>query len=129
MLNLINPPTLPNPPSKYSHIVEVPDGTRLAFISGQVAIDAAGNTPDDIAGQCELVLRNVELALEAAGMEVTDLVRLNSYLVDAADVATFREIRDRWAGGHAAASTLVVVAALASPGWKVEVEAVAARAK
>jgi 2-iminobutanoate/2-iminopropanoate deaminase len=129
MLNLINPPTLPTPPSNYSHIVEVPDGTRLTFISGQIASDADGNCPDDIAGQCEQVLRNLELALTAVGMEITDLVRLNAYLTDAGDVATFREIRDRWAGGHAAASTLVVVAALASPAWRVEVEAVAARTK
>lgn len=129
MLKFVNPPTLPTPPSHYSHIVEVPDGTRLAYVSGQIASDADGNCPDDVAGQCEQVLRNVEQALEAVGMEITDLVRLNAYLVDAADVATFRDIRDRWAGGHAAASTLVVVAALASPAWKVEVEAVAARAK
>ncbi len=129
MLKLTNPPTLPTPPSNYSHVVEVPEGTRLAFISGQIGADAEGNCPDDFAGQCEQVLRNVELALEAAGMEITDLVRLNAYVTDAADVATFRDIRDRWSGGYAAASTLVVAAALASPAWKVEVEAVAARAK
>ena len=129
MLNLVNPPTLPTPPSNYSHIVEVPDGTRLAFISGQIGSDADGNCPDDFTGQCEQVLRNVEAALAAVGMEITDLVRLNAYLTDASEVGTFREIRDRWSGGHAAASTLVVVAALAIPAWQVEVEAVAARAK
>lgn len=127
MLNLINPSTLPTPPSNYSHVVRIPDGTELVFISGQIASDPDGNTPEDVGAQCEQVLRNVELALEAADMKITDLVRLNAYLVDAADVATFRDIRDRWSGGHAAASTLVVVAALASPAWKVEVEAVAAR--
>ena len=59
-------------------------------------------------------------------MKTTDLVRLNAYLTPDGDVQKFREIRDRWSEGHAAASTLVIVAALASPSWKVEVEAVAA---
>ena len=128
MLKLMNPDTLPKPPSHYSHIVEVPAGTRLAFLSGQVGARADGSFDDDFAGQCRQTLANVEAALAAAGMEITDIVRLNAYITDAADIAAFRDIRDKWAGGHAAASTLVVVAALASPGWKVEVEAVAALA-
>ena len=60
-------------------------------------------------------------------LEITDLVRLNAYITAAGDVATFRDVRDRWSGGHAAASTLVEVAALASPAWLVEIEAVAAK--
>ena len=129
MLNFVNPDTLAPPPSNFSHVVEVPDDTRLAFISGQVGVDADGNSADDFAGQCAQVLRNLELALEAVGMEIKDLVRLNAYITDAQDVRAFRDIRDGWSGGHPAASTLVVVSALAAPGWKVEIEAVAARGK
>lgn len=129
MLNFVNPDTLAPPPSNFSHIVDVPDDTRMAFISGQVGVDADGNCVDDFEGQCKQVLRNLELALEAVGMEITDLVRLNAFITDASDVGAFRDIRDSWSGGHPAASTLVVVSALASPAWKVEIEAVAARAK
>lgn len=128
-LNFINPETLAPPPSNFSHVVDVPDGTRMAFISGQVGVDGDGNCTDDFVGQCRQVLRNLELALEAVDMKITDLVRLNAYITDAADVGAFRDIRDNWSGGHPAASTLVVVSALAAPHWKVEIEAVAARAK
>lgn len=129
MLNFVNPDTLAPPPSNFSHIVDVPDGTRMAFISGQVGVDVDGNCAEDFDGQCKQVLQNVALALEAVGMEITDLVRLNAYITDAGDVGAFRDIRDAWSGGHPAASTLVVVSALAAPVWKVEIEAVAARAK
>jgi len=127
MLKLTNPDTLFAPPSNYSHIVEVPGGSRLAFISGQVGARADGSCPDDFAGQVEQTLANLAAALAAVDMEISDLVRLNAYITPQGDVATFRRIRDRWAGGHAAASTLVVVAALAAPAWQVEVEAVAAK--
>lgn len=127
MLKLTNPDTLFAPPSNYSHIVEVPGGSRLAFISGQVGARADGSTPEDFAGQVEQTLQNLTAALTAIDMEISDLVRLNAYITAEGDVTTFREVRDRWSGGHAAASTLVEVAALASPAWHVEIEAVAAK--
>lgn len=127
MLKLTNPDTLFAPPSNYSHIVEVPGGSRMAFISGQVGARADGSCPEDFAGQVEQTLQNLTAALTAIDMEITDLVRLNAYITADGDVAVFREVRDRWSGGHAAASTLVEVAALASPAWHVEIEAVAAK--
>ena len=69
----------------------------------------------------------IATALAAIDMEITDLVRLNGYITAEGDVGIYRDVRDRWAGGHAAASTLVEVAALASPAWHVEIEAVAAK--
>jgi len=126
MLKLTNPDTLFTPPSNYSHIVEVPGGSRMAFISGQVGVRPDGTTPEDFAAQVEQTLENLTAALTAIDMEITDLVRLNAYITAEGDVATFRDVRDRWSGGHASASTLVVVAALAAPAWHVEIEAVAA---
>lgn len=127
MLKFTNPETLAPPPSAYSHIVEVPGGTRMAFISGQVAVRKDGTHPEDFTEQVELVLQNLEAALAAVDMGITDLVRLNAYITPEGDIATFRQVRDNWARGHAAASTLVIVAGLASPAWHVEVEAVAAK--
>ena len=72
---------------------------------------------------------NIKAALTAMDMQMSDLVRLNAYLTDAGDVGGFRDIRDRWMEGHAAASTLVMVPALAAPNWKVEIEVVASHSK
>ena len=49
MLNFINPDTLAPPPSNFSHVVDVPDGTRMAFISGQVGVDREGDSVEDFA--------------------------------------------------------------------------------
>jgi len=127
MLKLVNPDTLPAPASNYSHIVEVPEGARLVFLSGQVGIDTDGNCADDFAGQCNQVFANIKAALAAMEMQMSDLVRLNAYLTNAGDVWAFRDIRDSWMEGHAAASTLVMVPALAAPNWVVEIEAVASQ--
>jgi len=127
MIKLVNPDTLPAPASNYSQIVEVPEGARLAFLSGQVGIDTDGNCADDFAGQCNQVFANIKAALTAIDMQMSDLVRLNAYLIDAANVSAFRDIRDSWMEGHAAASTLVMVPALAAPNWLVEIEVVASR--
>lgn len=129
MLNLVNPNTLPPPASNYSHIVEVPEGSRLVFLSGQVGIDTDGNCAGDFAGQCNQVFANIKAALAAVDMQMSDLVRLNAYLTDAGDVGGFRDIRDAWMDGHAAASTLVMVPALAAPDWVVEIEAVASQSR
>jgi 2-iminobutanoate/2-iminopropanoate deaminase len=127
MLKLTNPDTLFTPPSNYSHIVEVPGGSRMAFISGQVGARADGSCSQVFAEQVEQTLQNLTAALAAVDMKITDLVRLNAYITADGDVATFRDVRDKWSGGHAAASTLVVVAGLAAPAWHVEIEAVAAK--
>lgn len=127
MLKRTNPAAIYAPPSNYSHIVEVPGGSRLAYISGQVGARPDGTCEKDFASQCEQTLANLAVALAEADMEISDIVRLNTYITDATHVRIYREIRDRWTGGHAPASTLVIVAGLASPDWLVEVEAVAAK--
>ena len=66
--------------------------------------------------------------LNEAGMEVPDLVRVNGYVTDKSHVAAFREARIPFLGDVRTAFTLVIVDALASDDWLVEIEAVAAKA-
>ncbi len=55
-----------------------------------------------------------------------NLVKVNTYLTRQEDIALAREIRETLLDGAEPASTLVIVAGLAHPGWLVEIEAVAA---
>ena len=64
--------------------------------------------------------------LAAAGMGPRDLVKVVTFLIDRADLATARAVRDRMLQGAAPASTLLFVAGLASPDWLIEIEAIAA---
>jgi enamine deaminase RidA (YjgF/YER057c/UK114 family) len=66
--------------------------------------------------------------LEAAGFEPTDIVKLTTYVVGEMDAAGRRAQLDRLLGAHLTTSTLIYVAALASPAYKVEVDAWATRA-
>jgi enamine deaminase RidA (YjgF/YER057c/UK114 family) len=125
-----SPATLP-PPVGYSHIAKVNRGT-LIYLAGQVSSDASGKLVGEgnFEAQAEQVFRNLKIAVEAAGGTMTDIVKLNVYLVaevDQAEVPTLRAIRDRYVNVEKPpVSTLVVVSRLARPGWLVEIEAVAA---
>ena len=124
----VHTPTIIAPPfSDYSHGVEVPAGARLLYVSGQLGVAPDGSVPADFTGQADQAFRNVLAVLEAAGMAAHDLVRVNTYLTDSADIAGYREIRDRHLAGHKAASTMIVISALAQPRFRIEVEAVAAQ--
>lgn len=122
-----NPDAVAAPFGAYSHAIEVPAGARWLTVSGQVGVMPDGTVADGIEAQCEWAFRNLTAALAAADMAPDDLVRLNQYLVRAGDAPVFREVRTRILGPVRPASTLVVVKALASPDWLVEVEAVAAK--
>ena len=128
MLKPINPPTVAPPFSRYSQAIEAPAGLRWLHISGQVGVRPDGTVEQGFAAQAERAWDNLLTILAAAGMGPADLVKVNVYLTRAGDVVDSRRIRDAKLAGAAPASTLAVVAALASPQWMFEVEAVAAKA-
>lgn len=122
-----NPETIHAPVGRYVHQIEVTGESRLLFISGQVGKRADGSVPEDPVEQFDIAVQNVILNLEAAGFGPTDLVKLTTYAVGAIDAAGRRATLDRLLGPHVTTSTLVIVAALASPDYKVEVDAWAVR--
>jgi len=130
-VRLYNPPTMAKPVSNYSQVAEVTGG-KLVFIAGQVGLDPSGKlvSQDDFRAQTEQIFKNLKLAVEAAGGQMSDLVKVNYFVaesVDPSQYATVREIRDRYINTAAApASTFVVVKRLARPEYLIEVEAVAA---
>ena len=61
-------------------------------------------------------------------MGVKDIIKLTYYLVGEIDTTKRRELVASKLHGHKPCSTLIYVAALASPVYKAEIEALAARA-
>jgi enamine deaminase RidA (YjgF/YER057c/UK114 family) len=105
-------------------------GTRTIYTAGQVSIDEHGALvgAGDLAAQTAQAMRNLGLALAAAGASYADIVKITTYVVDYRPehrivIGTARA--PFFANGTPPASTLVGVAALALPGWLVEIEAVA----
>jgi enamine deaminase RidA (YjgF/YER057c/UK114 family) len=113
----------------FSQVV-VATGTRTVYIAGQVSIDERGAHvgAGDLAAQTAQAMRNVGLALAAAGAGYADVVKITTYVVDykpehRAVIGAARS--PFFAGGAPPASTLLGVSALALPEWLIEIEAVA----
>ena len=114
-------------PLGYSHVVEVRGG-RTLYIAGQLALDEEGNLvgAGDFRAQVEQVFANLKARLTEGGATFNDVVKLNYYITDAADLLPVREVRNRFINTeNPPASTLVVVKRLVREEYLIEVEAIA----
>jgi len=123
-----NPSAIAAPLGKYTHAIEVADGARWLNISGQVGINPDGQVMDGFEAQCRVAYANLKAILAEAGMGFEDVVKTTVFLTDPATISAYRAIRDEFLGDHRPASTLLIVAGLASPDFLVEVEMTAAKA-
>jgi enamine deaminase RidA (YjgF/YER057c/UK114 family) len=125
----INPSTIAPPAANYAHAVLSEGAQQILHLSGVVAVRPDGSIPDDIEDQAPVVWSNIEAILTEAGMAMTDVVSITTYVVADFMSALPRVMaaRDLAMGGHRAASTLVTVPALARPAWKMEIAVVACR--
>ncbi len=124
----LNPNAIHPPFAKYAHGVEIAAGSRMVFCSGQLGIGADGTVPDDVESQARLCFRAIAAILSEASMSLADLVRLNAYVSSAQYLGGYMKVRDEFVSSPPPASTLMVVQGFARPEFKVEIEAVAARA-
>ena len=123
----LNPASAPAPFSRYSQAVIAPQGYRWLHVSGQVGCDKNGKAVAGFEAQADLAWNNVINIVKASGFAVEDIVKVTVLLTRQSDVVASRGARDRALGSVEAASTLMIVAGLASPDWLIEVEAIAAR--
>jgi enamine deaminase RidA (YjgF/YER057c/UK114 family) len=133
-ISAVRPRTLPKP-AGFSYGYEVKRG-RIVFIAGQVARDEQNAVVGrgDLVVQFRQVCRNIQTVMSAAGGDMTDIVKLTIYVLDANDYkrqlvdigAVYRE----YFGKHFPAMTLVGVRDLfdALDGCLIEIEGVAALA-
>jgi 2-iminobutanoate/2-iminopropanoate deaminase len=118
----IQPEELPVPTSPYSPVVVAGE---LVYTSGQVGSDASGAIADGIEAQTRRALENVRTCLAAAGCGLTDVVKVNAYLVDMAQFETYNAVyRELFEPPYPARTT---VGAALAPGLLVEIEAIARR--
>lgn len=100
----------------------VRDGDRIV-VSGTAPIWPDGSCPDDAEIQARRCLEIIVEALEQAGGAVADVVRTRMYLTDASEAATVGAVHGEVFADVRPAATMVVVAGLLDPRWKVEIEA------
>src|SRR5271169_1374998 len=116
------------PFARYSHAVEVPAAARWLLCSGQLGISASDQIPEDAEAQAVLCFEAIGACLAAANMSFADIVRINAYVTDRAHMAPYMAVRDRYVALPPPASTLMIVSGFTRVEFKVEIEAIAARA-
>ena len=110
----------------FAQAVTVPAGSKLLYVAGQVAGDGfAIAPPEDFETQVERIFDRIATILHAGGMALADIVKVNGFISDRANVAAYRKIFLKRLGDTRPVSTLVV-AALIDPRLLVEIEVVAA---
>ena len=109
---------------------EVIEGTKRQLLcAGQTSVDGSGNPQhlDDMRGQLELTLDNLEAVLSAADMGLANIVRLNVYTTDVDEALKHFEALGARMGPVSVSPpmTLLGVNRLAIPGLLIELEATA----
>jgi enamine deaminase RidA (YjgF/YER057c/UK114 family) len=100
----------------------VRSGDRVV-VSGTAPVWPDGSCPDDVALQARRCFEIIGRALEEAGCGLADVVRTRMFLTAAADADAVGSVHAEFMAGARPAATMVVVAALLDPRWKVEIEA------
>ncbi len=103
----------------YSRAVRV--GDRV-LVSGTAPIWPDGSCDPDPETQARRCIEIIAAALAEAGAGLADVVRDRMYLVDIGDAEAIGRAHAEAFGEALPASTLVVVAGLADPRWRLEIE-------
>ena len=109
----------------YVHAMQVTAPTRWLFISGTMGLANDSRAAATLDGQLALIWHNIRLILQEAEMAPDNMVRVTSYLTDAAYAEANQNAREVALGHRPVATTAVIVGTLNSD-WLVEVEAIAA---
>ncbi|MDQ4096632.1 MAG: RidA family protein [Actinomycetota bacterium] len=104
----------------FSRAVQV--GDRV-LVSGTAPVWADGSCDPDPAVQARRCLEIITAALAEAGATPDDVVRTRIYVTDRDDVDVVGRVHGSLFGPIRPAATIVVVAGLADPRWRVEIEA------
>jgi len=132
------------PEAPISASVELPQSSRLVYVSGTVPDPADANAPQgsaqrfgDTATQTRSVLRKIEAQLARHDLSMRDVVMMRVFLVAppgqarmdfAGMMAAYREFFGTAAQPMRPARSTMQVSGLVDPGWLVEIEATAAAA-
>ena len=118
---VIEVPELPTP-GQFSHVVKK---GNMVFISGQTANPEAEDGNLDPMAQAERVFGYIRSAVEAAGGDMSDIVKLTIYLTDLSQFPSILEWRPRFFDQPYPAATCVVVDSMVRRELIMEIEAIA----
>jgi len=101
----------------------------FVFCSGQTGSDPKTGEliSADIVGQTKQTLHNISAVLQAAGTSLEKIVKTTVFLTDISDFAEMNEAYQSFFQQNPPARSTVQVAALPTPGARIEIEAIAVK--
>ncbi|MDR3374259.1 MAG: RidA family protein [Ancalomicrobiaceae bacterium] len=129
MKQVHNPESVRKPFGAYSHGLSLPAAGRLLVTSGQLGIGIDDTVPADIEAQAVICFEAIKAILAEAGMDFSDVVRLNGFVTRREDFPIYMAVRDRYTRDPRPVSTLVIISGFTRAEFLVEVEATALRAE
>jgi enamine deaminase RidA (YjgF/YER057c/UK114 family) len=104
----------------FSRAIRVDD---RVWVSGTGPVWPEGSCPDDAGAQARRCFEIILAALAEAGAQAEDVVRTRMFLTSVADAEAVSAVHGELFGAVRPAATMVVIAVLLDPRWKVEIEA------
>lgn len=125
MKKIIHTDHAPKAVGPYSQAVQMGD---FLFCSGQISIDPSTNEvfTGDIKKQTEMVMKNVEAVLQAAGLNFSNIIKTTIFITNMNDFAAVNEVYAKFFTQAPPARSTVAVAGLPK-GVNVEIEVIAHR--
>lgn len=109
--------------SPYEPVIGFSRAVRMGNTVHVSGTGPVGADNEDVAGQTRKVLAILQTALEQAGASLKDVVRTRMYLTHAEDWEAVGRVHGETFGSIRPATTMVVVAKLLNPAWRIEMEA------
>jgi len=111
-------------PDGYSQLVTVSGAGKTILLGGKAGIYPDGSFPATLAEQSTQTWKNIRTALNAAGAKPEDVVEIQVFIVDLADVdpePAYTDIRSFFPPDHKPVSMVIGVSALAYEGLLIEI--------
>lgn len=128
-LEITNPEGIYDPRAHgYSHIVAVSAKDLLVFVAGQGGSRTDGVLSSDFRTQVQIVFENLAIALASKGLEMQNIAKLTTLVVDYDEVKhhiLIEESTKIWPDLKFPVNTLIPVNRLALDGMLIEIDATA----
>ncbi len=111
-------------PVGYSQVVTIEGSGKMILLGGKAGLKPDGFIPETLAEQSKLTWENIDLALKAAGATREDVVEIQIFIVDLANIdpqPAYQDVRNFFPKGHKPVSMVIGVSALAIPELKLEI--------
>lgn len=118
---VVDVPGLP-PPGQFTHVAKK---GKFVYISGQTAVPEADQGNLDAGAQAERVFGYLKQAIEAAGGDMSDIIKITIFLTDLSQFPSILEWRPKYFDQPYPAATCIVVDSMVRRDMIMEIEATA----